>query len=56
MDNFSIYWNKTYEPQYLEFDQYLIKKFDAKKTKYKIFKGNVLNEFNEIKKRRWNSI
>ena len=49
-DNFSIYWNKTYEPRYLKFDQYLIKKFDAKNTKYKIFKGNVLNEFSEVKK------
>ena len=39
MDNFSIYWNKTYEPQYLEFDQYLIKKFDAKKLNIRYSKG-----------------
>ena len=48
--NFSIYWNKTYEPNYLKFDKYLIKKFNEKEIEYKIFKGNILNEFNEIKK------
>ena len=25
--NFSIYWNKTYEPNYLKFDEYLSKNF-----------------------------
>ncbi len=48
--NFSIYWNKTYEPNYLKFDKYLIKKFREREIQYKIFKGNILNEFDEIKK------
>lgn len=48
--NFSIYWNKTYEPNYLEFDNFLSKNFDIKKIKFKIFKGNILNEFEDVKK------
>ena len=48
--DFSIYWNKTYEPDYLKFDDYLSKTLSSKKIKFKIFKGNILNEFNEIKK------
>ena len=49
--NFSIYWNKVYEPDFLKFDEkialhYLLKKMFP----HKIFKGNVLNEFNEVKK------
>ena len=48
--NFSIYWNKTYEPNYLKFDSFLSKNFDIKKIKFKIFKGNILNEFEYVKK------
>ncbi len=48
--NFSIYWNKTYEPNYLKFDSLLSKNFDIKKIKFKIFKGNILNEFEDVKK------
>ena len=48
--DFSIYWNKTYEPDYLKFDKYLFKYFEEKKIKFKIFKGNILNETNEINK------
>ncbi len=48
--NISIYWNKTYEPNYLKFDQYLSKKFEINGISYNIFKGNILNEFSEIKK------
>ena len=48
--NFSIYWNKSYEPNYLEFDKFLIKKFNDNGINYNIYKGNILNEFNEIKK------
>tara|TARA_Y100000591_G_scaffold331911_1_gene367323 strand:+ start:71 stop:1471 length:1401 start_codon:yes stop_codon:yes gene_type:complete len=48
--NFSIYWNKTYEPNYLKFDEYLSKNFKKNKIKFNIFKGNILNEINEIKK------
>ena len=49
--NFSIYWNKTYEPNYLKFDSFLSKNFDIKKIKFKIFKGNILNEFEDVKKK-----
>ena len=49
-ENFSIYWNKTYEPKYLEFDRYLTKNFQSKNIKFKIFKGNILNEYIEVKK------
>ena len=49
-DNYSIYWNKTYEPDYLKFDNYLSKNFTTTKTKFKIFKGNILNEIEEVKK------
>ena len=47
---FSIYWNKTYEPFYLDLDKYLEKNFSSKKIQFKIFKGNILNEFYEVKK------
>ena len=48
--NFSIYWNKIYEPNYLNFDQKISKLLLENKIEYKIFKGNLLNEANEIKK------
>ena len=48
--NFSMYWNKTYEPSYIKFDQYLSKNFQIKNIRFKIYKGNILNEFNEVKK------
>ncbi len=48
--NFSIYWNKTYEPNYLKFDTYLSKNFETNKIKFKILKGNILNEIDQVKK------
>ncbi len=48
--NFSLYWNKTYEPNYLKFDNYLSQKLKIKQIKFKICKGNILNEVDEIKK------
>jgi len=47
---FSVYWNKVYEPEYLKFDEYL--SFNLKKNgiSFKRFKGNSLNEIEEIKK------
>ena len=48
--NFSIYWNKVYEPEYLKFDNYLSKNLERKSIKFKIFKGNTLNEIDEVKK------
>ena len=48
--NFSIYWNRVYEPDYLKFDEYLFKNLKIKNIHFKIFKGNVLNETHEVKK------
>ena len=49
-NDFAIYWNKVYEPDYLEFDKYIQKKLISENIHYQIYKGNVLNEINEIKK------
>ncbi len=49
-NDFILYWNKVYEPEYLKFDKDLIKKLEEKNISYKLCKGNVLNEFEEIKK------
>ena len=46
----SVYWNKIYEPEELEIDKKLISFFDKKKINFKFFKGNVLNEFNNVNK------
>ena len=50
-ENFSIYWNRVYEPEYLKFDDYLGTNFEDRKIEYQIFKGNILNEVNEVKKK-----
>ena len=48
--NVSLYWNRVYEPDYLKFDEYLSKNLKNKDISFRIFKGNILNEINEIKK------
>ena len=48
--DFAIYWNKVYEPDYLKFDEYLLNIFKNKNIYHKRFKGNALNEIDEIKK------
>lgn len=48
--NISIYWNKIYEPNYLKFDNKLSNFLNSKNISFKVFKGNLLNESNEIKK------
>ncbi len=48
--DYSIYWNKTYEPNFLQLDEYLSKRLKEEKTDFKIFKGNILNEIGEVKK------
>ena len=48
--NFSIYWNKIYEPQFLLFDQKISTSLKVNNINFKIFKGNLLNESDEIKK------
>jgi|TARA_B100001093_G_scaffold430284_2_gene425925 deoxyribodipyrimidine photo-lyase len=49
-ENFSIYWNKIYEPQFLLFDKKISNYLKLKNINFKIFKGNLLNEADEIKK------
>ena len=46
----SLYWNKVYEPEYLKFDEYLFKNLKIKNISFKISKGNILNEIDEVKK------
>ena len=48
--NFSIYWNKIYEPDFLLFDKKSSNLLESKNINFKIFKGNLLNEAHEIKK------
>ena len=48
--DFTIYWNKVYEPDYLKFDEYLTSILKKNNINFKRFKGNVLNEIDEIKK------
>ena len=48
--DFIIYWNKIYEPNYLRFDDYLIKNLKHQGIMFKRFKGNILNEIDEVKK------
>ena len=50
LKNFSIYWNKTYEPNYLKIEEYLKKNFKNNNINFNIFKGHTLNEIDEIKK------
>ena len=49
-NNFSLYWNRVYEPKFLTFDNKLSKLLESKNISFKTFKGNTLNEANEIKK------
>ena len=46
----SLYWNKIYEPNFLNFDQKISKILLSKKIDHKVFKGNTLNEYHEVKK------
>ena len=48
--NFSIYWNKVYEPDFLLFDKKSSNLLNSKNINFKIFKGNLLNESHDIKK------
>ncbi len=48
--DFTIYWNKVYEPDYLKFDEYLSSNLKKNSIEFKRFKGNALNEIEEIKK------
>jgi len=46
----SVFWNKIYEPSQLKLDDDLIKIFEKNKILSKRFKGNVLNEYNNVTK------
>ena len=49
--NINLYWNKVYEPQQLNLDRKIIEMLDNNKIHYKLFKGNVLNEYQSITKK-----
>ena len=49
--NISIYWNKVYEPNQIEIDKKIINDLEKKNIKYKLFKGNILNEYQSITKK-----
>ncbi len=49
-NDFKLYWNKVYEPDYLKFDEYLENILKTKSIIFRKCKGNVLNEIKEIKK------
>ena len=48
---FSIYWNKVYEPDFLQFDKKCSDLLKSQSINFKIFKGNLLNESDEIRKK-----
>ena len=48
--NFSIYWNKVYEPKYLKFDDKIAMELKNNDVNHQIFSGNLLNEATEVKK------
>ncbi len=49
-DNISIYWNKIYEPDIILKGKKICNLLIKNKIKYKYFKGNILNEFQEVTK------
>jgi len=49
-DNISIYWNKIYEPDVISKGKKIRDLFIKNKINYKYFKGNILNEFQEVTK------
>ena len=49
--NLNIYWNKVYEPHQLNLDNQIIELLNNKKIPYRLFKGNVLNEYQSITKK-----
>ncbi len=49
-DDVSIYWNKIYEPDVIARGKIIRDAFLKNEVKFKYFKGNILNEFQEITK------
>tara|TARA_B100000965_G_scaffold317103_1_gene277622 strand:- start:2905 stop:4323 length:1419 start_codon:yes stop_codon:yes gene_type:complete len=46
----SIYWNKVYEPYQIKLEKKFVEHLQKEKINYKFFKGNILIEFQEVKK------
>ena len=49
-DNVCIYWNKIYEPDVISKGKKIRDLFIKNEIEYKYFKGNILNEFQEVTK------
>ena len=49
-DNISVYWNKIYEPDVIAKGKKIRDTFLKNEVEFKYFKGNILNEFQEVTK------
>ena len=49
-DNLAIYWNKVYEPDVISKGKKIRDFFLKNEINFKYFKGNILNEFQEVTK------
>jgi len=49
--NLTVFWNKVYEPLNLDLDKKIVKILENKNIETKLFKGNILNEFQTITKK-----
>ena len=49
-DNVSVYWNKIYEPDVIAKGKKIRDIFLKNEVEFKYFKGNILNEFQEVTK------
>ena len=49
-DNISVYWNKIYEPDVIAKGKKIRDAFIKNEVEFKYFKGNILNEFQEVTK------
>ncbi len=49
-DNISVYWNKIYEPDVITKGKKIRDAFLKNEVEFKYFKGNILNEFQEVTK------
>ena len=49
-DNISVYWNKIYEPDVIAKGKKIRDAFLKNEVEFKYFKGNILNEYQEVTK------
>ena len=55
-DNIKLYWNKIYEPEVINLGKKIRDKVLLKKEiEFRYFKGNILNEFQNVTKKRPNA-